>query len=69
MTDVVDADELLRRIRVARDRAAEREAEFGERAERGSGSEAVTADVNRVAFAAVREALDEIISPGAHHSD
>ncbi|WP_031510034.1 hypothetical protein [Streptomyces megasporus] len=69
MTDVVDADELLRRIRVARDRAAEREAEFGERAETGSGTEATTAGINRVAFAAVREALDEIINPGAHPLD
>ncbi|GAA2418747.1 hypothetical protein GCM10010420_56610 [Streptomyces glaucosporus] len=69
MTDVVDADELLRRIRVARDWAAEQETEFGERANSGSGGEATAASISHVAFAAVREALDEIISPGKHHAD
>ncbi|MTE22269.1 hypothetical protein F0L17_24835 [Streptomyces sp. TRM43335] len=70
MTDVVDADELLRRIRVARDWAAEREAAAGERAgdDGGSGTDGGVraADVDRAAFSAVRAALDEIIDPGSH---
>ncbi|HZG06133.1 MAG TPA: hypothetical protein VE546_21575 [Streptomyces sp.] len=66
MADVVDADELLRRIRVARDWAAEREAGISERADGGGGAEELTASINRVAFAVVREALDEIINPGTH---
>lgn len=70
MTDVVDADELLRRIRAARDWAAEREAAAGERAGDGAGSAGGgggrAADVDLAVFSAVREVLDEIIDPGAH---
>ncbi|PJE99359.1 hypothetical protein CUT44_05290 [Streptomyces carminius] len=61
MADVVDADELLRRIRVARDWAAEQEAGPGE-----GGGPGEPADGRRAAFAAVRAVLDEIISPGTH---
>ncbi|MEU6059358.1 hypothetical protein [Streptomyces sp. NPDC047097] len=51
MAEVVDADELLRRIRVARDWAREEE----ERAPEGAGA----------AYTAVRRALDKIIDPHA----
>ncbi|MCI0383084.1 hypothetical protein [Streptomyces sp. CNQ085] len=69
MTDVVDADELLRRIRVARDWAAEREAGtagggYPSGADAGSGPPAD--GIDRVVFSAVREVLDEIINPGTH---
>ncbi|MEE1940830.1 hypothetical protein V1L54_15695 [Streptomyces sp. TRM 70361] len=61
MADVVDADELLRRIRVARDWAADQAAGSGE-----DGDPGEPAAVRRAAFAAVRAVLDEIISPGTH---
>ncbi|GAA3624659.1 hypothetical protein ACLIYM_12790 [Streptomyces fenghuangensis] len=66
MTDVVDADELLRRIRVARDWAAEREAEAGSLPGTGEGADPTAAGVDRVVFSVVREVLDEIINPGTH---
>jgi hypothetical protein len=66
MSDVVDADELLRRIRVARDWAAEREAGTGEPIGTGESTDPLTAGVDRVVFSVVREVLDEIINPGTH---
>ncbi|WP_101254804.1 hypothetical protein [Streptomyces barkulensis] len=66
MTDVVDADELLRRIRVARDWAAEREAGTGGLSGAGEGADPTAAGIDRVAFSVVREVLDEIINPGTH---
>ncbi|WP_410534891.1 hypothetical protein [Streptomyces sp. KL2] len=66
MTDVVDADELLRRIRVARDWAAEREAGTGGLSGTEGSAGTPAADVDRVVFSVVREVLDEIINPGTH---
>ncbi|WP_256104767.1 hypothetical protein [Streptomyces sp. ODS05-4] len=51
MADVVDADELLRRIRAARDWAREEERQAPEEA--------------APAYTAVRRALDKIIDPHA----
>ncbi|NJQ01708.1 hypothetical protein [Streptomyces zingiberis] len=66
MSEVVDADELLRRIRAARDWAAEQEAGSREQAEDGGDAGALAASLNYAAFSAVREVLDEIIEPGGH---
>ncbi|KAF4407504.1 MULTISPECIES: hypothetical protein [Streptomyces] len=66
MSDVVDADELLRRIRAARDWAAEREAGSREQAGDADRAEAFAASMNFAAFSAVREVLDRIIDPANH---
>ncbi|MGW4568574.1 hypothetical protein ACWEN3_41580 [Streptomyces sp. NPDC004561] len=67
MTDVVDADELLRRIQRGRDHAAEAERVWSERAQ---GLTATDPDGAREAadraraYEAVLRVLDEIVSPG-----
>ncbi|WP_329140779.1 hypothetical protein [Streptomyces sp. NBC_00670] len=57
MSDVVDSDELLRRIQRARGWAEEQE-----RVWKGRGEEGV---VRGVVYEAVGRVLDEILTPGA----
>ncbi|MFF7356564.1 MULTISPECIES: hypothetical protein [Streptomyces] len=67
MTDVVDADELLRRIRRGRERAAAEERSWRERAQQLTATDpdgAREAAVRARAFEAVQRVLEEIISPG-----
>nr|WP_145491255.1 MULTISPECIES: hypothetical protein [Streptomyces] len=69
MSDVVDADELLRRIRRGRDRAAEEQARWTDRAGRLAATEpdgARDAAASARAYEAVLRVLDEIVRPGAH---
>ncbi|GGV04979.1 hypothetical protein GCM10010260_47780 [Streptomyces filipinensis] len=67
MTDVVDADELWRRIRRGRERAAAEERSWRERAQHLTATDpdgAREAAVRARAFEAVLRVLEEIISPG-----
>ncbi|MFE0492676.1 hypothetical protein [Streptomyces griseoaurantiacus] len=57
MNDVVDSDELLRRIQRARGWAEEQEREWRERGEEGA--------VRALVYETVGRVLEEIISPGA----
>ncbi|MBC9716006.1 hypothetical protein H9Y04_26035 [Streptomyces sp. TRM66268-LWL] len=69
MTDIVDSDELLRRILRARDWAARQEHGWRARTadlERADPDEEFAAQVYGCAFQAVRSVLDEIIEPGTH---
>lgn len=72
MTDVVDADELLRRIQRARACAAQEERTWRARGEElgreGSGDPAAArdAEVREVAYGVVLRVLDEILTPGRH---
>ncbi|WP_282791575.1 hypothetical protein [Streptomyces sp. CC224B] len=75
MADVVDADELLRRIQVARDWAAREEQRLNEaieaaedQAEQADQGERTGLAARATAFEAVRLVLDEIIKPGTHAS-
>ncbi|MEU2438783.1 hypothetical protein ABZ595_21785 [Streptomyces rubradiris] len=67
MTDVVDADELLRRIRRGREHAAAQERAWRERARSLAATDpdgaAEAADRAR-AFEAVLRVLEEIVRPG-----
>ncbi len=68
MTDVVDSDELLRRIRRARDWAGQEERAWRTKSRDLKGhdpDEAVRAETFGTAFEAVRKVLDQIVSPGA----
>lgn len=68
MTDVVDADELLRRILRGRDRAAEERARWADRARDLAATEpdgARDAAASARAYEAVLRVLDEIVRPGA----
>lgn len=72
MTDVVDSDELLRRIQRARACAAQEERtwrargdELG-REEPGDPRAVREADVRKVAYGVVLRVLDEILTPGKH---
>ncbi|MFI8091124.1 hypothetical protein ACIF9R_22860 [Streptomyces sp. NPDC086080] len=72
MTDVVDSDELLRRIQRARACAAQQErawrarsAELG-RDSTGDPAAARDAEVRGVAYGVVVRVLDEILTPGRH---
>ncbi|MFE1298669.1 hypothetical protein [Streptomyces sp. NPDC058731] len=73
MTDVVDSDELLRRIQRARAYAAQ-EARAGRarggtgepEAGRGTDDAAPDAAVRTVAYEVVLQVLDEILRPGSH---
>src|SRR5690606_42156213 len=66
MTDVVDSDELLRRIQRARARAAQEERAL--RAGRATGDAGPgpdrDAEVRRLAYEGVLGVLDEILTPG-----
>ncbi|GAB1333746.1 hypothetical protein ACE1SV_03360 [Streptomyces sp. E-15] len=67
MTDVVDADELLRRIRRGREHAAEEERAWRERARSltATDPEGAREAADRArAFEAVLRVLEEIVSPG-----
>ncbi len=69
MTDVVDSDELLRRIRRARACAAAERRTWRTRREeldRADPAAAGDAAVRELAYEAVLRILDEIISPGRH---
>ncbi|MER0443498.1 hypothetical protein ABR738_02755 [Streptomyces sp. Edi4] len=66
MADTVDADELLRRIRRARDWALQQEDRLALKTDADTeGSASANAERAR-AFNAVRTVLDEIIEPGKH---
>ncbi|MGV4983736.1 hypothetical protein ACVB8X_41900 [Streptomyces sp. NRAIS4] len=67
MTDVVDADELLRRIRRGLERAAREEQAWREHAESLAATDpdgAREAAVRARAFEAVLRVLEEIVCPG-----
>ncbi|MFF9088354.1 hypothetical protein ACF1BE_18370 [Streptomyces sp. NPDC014991] len=67
MTDVVDADELLRRVRRGRDCAAEEERAWRERAQGLTATDpegAREAAVRAETYAAVLRVLDEVVNPG-----
>ncbi len=72
MTDVVDADELLRRVRRARDWAGQQEERWRARTdtvEGGDPRDAPAAEIFAAAYEAVRKVLDEVIDPGANDLD
>lgn len=67
MTDVVDADELLRRIRRGREHAAEEERAWRERAQSltATDPEGAREAADRArAYEAVLRVLEEIVRPG-----
>ncbi|MFR0354832.1 hypothetical protein [Streptomyces sediminimaris] len=69
MSDVVDSDELLRRIQRARACAQQEEETWRERGEglRATDPEAAReAGVRTLAYEAVLRVLDEILRPGEH---
>lgn len=69
MADVVDSDELLRRIQRAKAYAGEEEREWRKRGDslRATDPEAAReADVRVIAYEAVLTVLDEILAPGRH---
>ncbi|KES03992.1 hypothetical protein BU52_27315 [Streptomyces toyocaensis] len=75
MTDVVDSDELLRRIQRARAWAAQEErawrARGDERAREDSGDPGAArdAEVRGVAYGVVVRVLEEILTPGRHTAE
>ncbi|WP_369194185.1 hypothetical protein [Streptomyces djakartensis] len=72
MTDVVDSDELLRRIRRARACALEEERAWRARSEELDATDpqgARDAAVRRMSFEAVARVLDEIVAPGRHSAE
>jgi hypothetical protein len=69
MTDVVDSDELLRRIQRARACALEEERTWRTRSEELHATDpqgARDASVRRMSYEAVLRVLDEIVAPGTH---
>ncbi|KOV93119.1 hypothetical protein ADK65_33250 [Streptomyces sp. NRRL B-1140] len=69
MTDVVDSDELLRRIRRARECAVQEERTWRSRSEALEATDpqgARDAAVRRMSYEAVLRVLDEIVTPGRH---
>ncbi|GHG11920.1 hypothetical protein ACWDPF_18445 [Streptomyces albogriseolus] len=72
MTDVVDSDELLRRIQRARACAAQEERAWRARGERldredpGDAGAVRDAEIRTVAYGVVLRVLDEILTPGKH---
>ncbi|KAA0942196.1 hypothetical protein [Streptomyces apricus] len=72
MTDVVDSDELLRRIQRARSWAGREEQTWKTRSEElrpGDPDAARDAELRGQTYEAVRKALDEIVTPGTHDAD
>ncbi|MFJ5263109.1 hypothetical protein ACIQAC_21850 [Streptomyces sp. NPDC088387] len=69
MRDVVDTDELLRRLRRGRDCAEDQRTHWLSQSEglRATDPEAAReADVRVVAYESVLRVLDEVLTPGAH---
>ncbi len=67
--DVVDSDELLRRIQRARDCAVREERSWRSRSEELGATDpqgAQDAAVRRMSYEAVLTVLDEILTPGKH---
>lgn len=72
MTDVVDSDEILRRIQRARAWAEQEEKGWKARSDdlrRGDPDLSRDADVRGHAYEAIRKVLDEILTPGAHDEE
>lgn len=72
MTDVVDSDELMRRMQRARACAAREMRVWRERRDEpgSAGPEAAReAAVRTVAYETVLRVLDEILTPGRHSAD
>ncbi|MFF0383149.1 hypothetical protein [Streptomyces sp. NPDC004286] len=72
MSDVVDADELLRRIRRGRDLAAEEERAWLERAQSLTATDpdrAREATERALTYQVVAGVLAEIVSPGSHTAE
>ncbi|MFF6996406.1 hypothetical protein ACFY93_15850 [Streptomyces sp. NPDC008313] len=72
MTDVVDSDELLRRIQRARAFAVREERAWRARSDElgeGDPGGAQEASVRGCAFETVRRVLDEIVAPGSRPPD
>ncbi|MFD7704661.1 hypothetical protein [Streptomyces caelestis] len=75
MTDVVDSDELMRRIQRARACAAQEERAWRARGEElgraGAGDPGAARDaaVRGVAYGVVLRVLDEILTPGKHATE
>ncbi|MBV1938826.1 hypothetical protein ACFWBR_36270 [Streptomyces sp. NPDC060006] len=72
MTDVVDSDELLRRIQRARSWAGQEERTWKTRSEElrtGDPDGSRDAELRGHTYEAVRRALDEIVAPGTHDTD
>ncbi|GGW82637.1 hypothetical protein [Streptomyces caelestis] len=72
MTDVVDSDELLRRIQRARDCAVREEQTWRSRSEELDATDpqgARDATVRRMSYEAVLKVLDEIVTPGKHAAE
>jgi hypothetical protein len=72
MTDVVDSDELLRRIQRARACAEEEERAWRTRREALRQTDpdgARDAEVRSVAYESVLRVLDEIVTPGKHGTE
>ncbi|GGR88453.1 hypothetical protein GCM10010252_29110 [Streptomyces aureoverticillatus] len=67
--DVVDAEELLRRIRAARDWAVREEQQLDAAARAAiDETDVLGLTIRSSAFEAVRLALDEIVEPGTHQN-
>ncbi|KDN79710.1 hypothetical protein [Streptomyces olindensis] len=72
MMDVVDSDELLRRIQRARDCAVREERSWRSRSEELGATDpqgARDAAVRRMSYEAVLTVLDEILTPGKHTAE
>ncbi|MFB6846732.1 hypothetical protein ACFCXS_17995 [Streptomyces sp. NPDC056373] len=72
MTDVVDSDELLRRIRRARECALQEERTWRTRSEELGATDpqgARDATVRQMSYEAVLRVLDEIVTPGRHEQE
>jgi hypothetical protein len=72
MSDVVDSDELLRRIQRARDWAAQEERHWKTRSGQSGATEADgsrEADILATVYEAVRKAFDEVVTPGSNDAD
>ncbi|MGW0613130.1 hypothetical protein [Streptomyces sp. NPDC002788] len=72
MTDVVDSDELLRRIQRARACALEEERAWRTKSEELDATDpqgARDATVRRMSYEAVLRVLDEIVAPGRHAAE
>ncbi|MGW7268568.1 hypothetical protein [Streptomyces sp. NPDC054842] len=72
MSDVVDSDELLRRIQRARDWAAQEERHWKTQSGPSEATEADgarEADILAHVYEAVRKVLDEVVTPGSNSAD